>query len=68
MGSNNYVLLRLTGAQQADKLRNLLDHRTLLGAQLAYYYNTMFGPVGATVGYSNHTEKPYFYLNLGFDF
>lgn len=68
LGSNNYVLLRLAGAQQADKLRHLFDRRTLLGAQLAYYYNTMFGPVGATVGYSNHTEKPYFYLNLGFDF
>jgi len=49
-------------------VKNLLNRRTLLGAQAAYYYNTMFGPVGATVGYSNRTKKPYFYLNLGYEF
>ena len=68
LGTNNYILLRLAGAQHADKVKNLLNRRTLLGAQAAYYYNTMFGPVGATVGYSNRTKKPYFYLNLGYEF
>jgi NTE family protein len=28
----------------------------------------MFGPLGASLGYSNHTKKPYFYLNLGYEF
>ncbi len=68
IGSNNYVLLRIAGAQQADKLRHLLDYRTLLGVEAAYYYNTMFGPVGASIGYSNHTNEPYIYLNIGYDF
>ena len=68
IGGNSYILIRLAGAQHADKAKNLLDRRTLLGAQAAYYYNTMFGPVGATLGYSNRTKKPYFYLNLGFEF
>ena len=68
IGNGNYVLLRVAGAQQADKTKHLLDRRTLLGVQAAYYYNTMFGPVGATVGCSNHTKKPYAYLNLGFEF
>ena len=68
IGGNNYVLLRVAGAQQADHLRNLLDHSTLLGGQIAYYYNTIIGPVGANVGYSNRTKKPYFYLNLGYEF
>ena len=67
-GANSYVLLRLTGAQQADKLKALLDHRTLIGGQVAYYYNTMFGPVGASLGYSNRTKEPYFYINLGYEF
>jgi NTE family protein len=58
----------MVGAQQADKVRNLLDRRTLLGVQGAYYYNTMFGPVDATLGYSNHTKGPYFYINLGYEF
>jgi NTE family protein len=65
---NSYVLLRVAGAQQADETKKLLDNRTLLGVQAAYYYNTMFGPVGATLGYSNRTKEPYFYLNLGYEF
>ena len=68
IGGNSYILIRLAGAQHADKAKDLLDRRTLFGAQAAYYYNTMFGPVGATLGYSNRTKKPYFYLNLGFEF
>ena len=68
IGSNNYVLLRVAGAQQAPRLKELTDHRTLIGVQAAYYYNTMFGPLGATLGYSNHTRKPYLYLNLGYEF
>ena len=58
----------MAGAQQADKTKELLDTRTLLGIQTAYYYNTMFGPVGASVGYSNRTKEPYIYLNLGYEF
>jgi NTE family protein len=68
IGSSNYVLLRVAGAQQADHLKELADHRTLLGVQAAYYYNTMFGPIGATIGYSNRTKEPYFYLNIGYEF
>ena len=68
IGGNNYVLLRLSGAQQAGKVKELLDRRTLLGGQIAYYYNTIVGPIGATLGYSNRTKKPYFYLNLGYEF
>ena len=68
IGGNSYVLLRVAGAQQADHLRNLLDHSTLIGGQIAYYYNTIVGPVGANIGYSNRTKKPYFYLNLGYEF
>ena len=68
IGGNNYVLLRVVGAQQSDRLRSLFDYSTLLGGQIAYYYRTIAGPVGATVGYSNRTKKPYFYLNLGYEF
>ena len=68
LGKNNYVLLRMAAAQQADDLENLLDRSTLLGSSLSYYYNTMFGPLGASVGYSNKTKEPYFYINLGFVF
>ena len=68
IGGNSYVLLRVAGAQHANRLKELLDYRTLLGGQIVYYYNTIVGPVGATVGYSNRTKKPYFYINLGYEF
>ena len=67
-GTNHYVLFRFAGAQHAKDIKNLLDRHTLLGAQAAYYYKTMFGPVGGTVGYSNRTKEPYFYLNIGYEF
>ncbi len=68
IGTNNYVLVRVSGGQQADRLKNLFDRRTLLGAQISYYYTTLVGPLGASLGYSNHTKKPYFFLNLGYEF
>jgi len=68
IGSSSYILLRVAGAQQAREVKELMDRRTLLGGQVAYYYNTMVGPIGACIGYSNRTKKPYFFLNLGYEF
>ena len=68
IADNNYILLRVVGAQQSDKIKEIFDHKSLLGAQIAYYYNTMFGPVGASLGYSNRTEKLNFFLNIGYEF
>ena len=44
------------------------ERKTMLGGQLAYYYNTVLGPLGATLGYTNKTKKLNLYLNLGFEF
>ncbi len=68
IGTNHYVVFSVAGAQQAERLDKLLDHKTLLGCLLGYNYNTMFGPVGATLGYSTRTKKVQFYVNLGFEF
>ena len=68
MGTNNFLILRVVGAKQATRLSELTDHSSILGVQAGYYYKTMFGPVGATLGYSNKTEKPYIYVNLGYEF
>ena len=68
IGSKIYVLLRVVAAQKAQELKELFDYRTMLGVQGAVYYNTMFGPAGLTVGYSNRTKSPHFYLNLGYEF
>ncbi len=67
-GKNNYVLFTLTGGQQAPSLNELFDYGTLIGTQLAYYYNTIAGPVGGSLGYSNRTREVYFTVNLGYEF
>ena len=65
---NHYVLFRFSAAQQADELKDIFSTRTILGGQIAYYYNTIFGPLGATLGYSNRTREPYFFVDLGYEF
>ena len=65
---NNYILLGAVGAQRADKIREILRHGPLTGTQISYFYNSMFGPLGASLGYSTTSHKPYFYINLGFEF
>lgn len=68
IGSKHFVLLRVVGGLQAEKVKELFDNRVLFGVQAAYYYNTIFGPLGASIGYSNHTKKPSFFINLGYVF
>ena len=68
IGRNHYILLRLAVGQQSNKLGELFDHRTLVGGLLSYYYNTIFGPLGGSIGYSNRTKKPHFFLSLGYEF
>ena len=68
IGSSHYLLFRIAGAQESDHLDELFERKTLLGCQAAYYLNTMFGPLGASIGYSNRTKKPYIFVNLGFEF
>ena len=68
IGRSSYVLLRMAGAQQSGRLKELLDHRTMLGGQIAFYYNTLFGPAGATLGYSNRTKELNLFINLGYEF
>ncbi len=68
IGGKSYVLLRVAGGQNAGKLKEIFDHRTMIGVQGAFYYNSLFGPLGATLGYSNYTKKVYFYINLGYEF
>ena len=68
IATSHYVLLRLAVAEQSEKLKDLFKNRMLYGIQGAYYYKTVFGPLGASFGYSNRTKQPYFYLNLGYEF
>lgn len=66
--TNNFIIVKVAGAQHANKPDQLLDHGPILGGQLAYYYRTFLGPVGASLGYSNKTSNVDLFINLGFEF
>ncbi len=68
IADNNYIILRVVAAQHNEKLRDILKRRTLTGCELAYFYDSMFGPLGASLGYSSKTREAYFYINLGYQF
>ena len=68
LGKSHYILLRGAVAQHASQLEDLLQEKSLLGVQAAYYYDTIFGPLGASLCYSNRTKTPYLYINLGYVF
>jgi NTE family protein len=65
IGKKHYILLRAAVGAQSDRVGGIFDNKALIAGQIAYYYNTIFGPVGAAFGYSNHTKKVDFFLNLG---
>ncbi len=66
--TNNIILLRAAVGQDADEFKDIFKHQTILGGSISYYYNTIFGPLGGSLGYSNLTRKLYYYINLGFVF
>ena len=68
LGEKHYVSLLAACAQHAPELKHLLETKTIVGAQLAYAYSTMFGPLGASIGYCTRTKSPYLQVSLGYDF
>ena len=65
---NSILLFKVAAAQDSPEVKDLLKHKTMLGASASYYLNTMFGPLGGSIGYSSLTKKFYYYINLGFVF
>jgi len=66
--SSHILRLRLAAAQQGEVYKDLFKTRMLFGTSLSYYYDTMFGPVGTTIGYSTKSKDFYIFFNLGFEF
>ena len=60
--------MRFAAGQDAQTFEDLLKHKTMLGGSLSYYFNSIFGPLGGSVGYNNLTKNFYYYINLGFVF
>ena len=65
---SHYVILRAAAALQSDDITVLLQQAPIVGAQLGYSYNTLFGPIDLRLGYSNRTKAVNVYLNIGHRF
>ena len=68
LGTNNYFILSASAAQTSTHMSDFFHTHTLVGASLSYAYNSLVGPVGASIGYNNRADKLTFFVNLGYAF
>lgn len=66
--TNNFFLLQGAWSQHNDRLADILRQKGDWGVQAAYYYRTMFGPLGASVGWASEQRDLRLMVNLGFEF
>ena len=64
----HYVIVKGQVAEHNDKLGDIFDRKPIWGAQVGYCYNSIVGPLGASLSWSNFTHQVYPYISLGFDF
>jgi len=65
---NNYVMLSVAAAVHSNKFGELFDHNPYAGVRLGYAYDSIIGPLGASLSFSSRTHKPQLYVNIGFEF
>ncbi len=65
---HNYISLSASMGYKHDKMKEILSESPLWGTRLSYAYNSIIGPIGASVGYSNRTKQPYLFVNIGYEF
>jgi NTE family protein len=64
----HYIVVKGQVAEQNSKLGHIFDNKPIWGVQLAYSYNSILGPLGGSLSWSNFTHHVYPYINLGFEF
>lgn len=65
---NNYVMLDLAIGDSSESIKEIFDRNLMFGIQASYYYNSVIGPVGGSIGWSNHSKKLFINFNIGFYF
>ncbi|MBR5745246.1 MAG: hypothetical protein IKX94_08000, partial [Muribaculaceae bacterium] len=64
----HYLLVDGSVAEQNESLSDIFSDKPIWGAQIGYAYNSIAGPLGATVGWNSLAHRYYFLISLGFDF
>lgn len=65
---NSYISLSSSLGYKNNGLKDMFSESPLWGTRLSYAYNSIIGPLGASVGYSNRTKEPYLFVNIGYEF
>lgn len=65
---NIFIIGTIGIAQHSGMLNKILDSKLMIGTQIGAYMKTIAGPVGADLGWNNHTKSFNFYINLGYEF
>ena len=65
---NYYTLLNLSYAYCTDVMHDIFSGEHLLGWNVGLGYDSILGPVEATLGYAKRTGNLHFYINAGFYF
>ena len=63
-----FLTAKVNAAVHANRLADLFSTTMLWGAQVGGYYKSMLGPLGASLGWNNRSDRLYFYINLGYEF
>lgn len=63
-----YLTAKFAAAFHSNDFDELLKHSLLWGGNVGAYYNSMLGPIGASLGWNNRSRELYFYINLGYVF
>ena len=68
IGNIHYLTVNTNYALSSNKIRHIFKEETMLGCAVTYGIDSMFGPLEATLNYTNHSDKLGFYINLGYKF
>lgn len=66
--TKHYISLTGNVALTNNNFFDILEDKCIYGFSLSYGIDSMFGPLEASLGYSNQSKKAGFYVNLGFYF
>lgn len=68
MGHIHFLTLGLNYALSNHKFKSLFDGSSMFGCSITYGMDSMFGPLEASLNYTNHSEKVGLYISLGYKF
>ena len=65
---NHYVFVSNAVASTFDKLSDAFNEKLVIGAKLGYAYNSVIGPISASLLWSNYTNRIGAYVSIGYEF